>query len=135
MPHIIVSYVATYGYYDNYYLEELQVNRFIKANLTNRIKKKINLPLISCVVVLTLFIIAVQGISGSSYFDERAALESALEKDIIHCYALEGFYPPSIEYMESNYGLTYNHDRFIIDYKRMGSNVRPAYIIIDRGGN
>ncbi|MCQ2541966.1 MAG: hypothetical protein MJ112_06685 [Lachnospiraceae bacterium] len=110
------------------------MNRFNKTSLANRIKESVNIPLLGCIIVVVLFLVAVQGISGSSYFDERAALESAIEKDIIHCYALEGFYPPSIAYMEENYGLTFNHDRFTINYERMGSNTMPTYIIIDRGG-
>lgn len=111
------------------------MNRFNKISLANRIRESVNIPLVVCIVVLILFVIAVQGISDSSHFDERAALENAIEKDIIHCYALEGFYPPSVAYMEENYGLTFNHDRFIINYERMGSNVMPTYIIIDKGGN
>ncbi len=110
------------------------MNRFNQTSLANRIKESVNIPLIGCIVVVILFIIAVQGVSGSNYFDEKVSLQNAIEKDIIYCYSLEGFYPPSIAYMEENYGLTYNHDRFIINYERMGSNTMPTYIIIDKGG-
>lgn len=134
MSYIIISNVATYGHHDNYYLGVEALNRFNKVSLANRIKESINMPLLVAVVVLVLFLVAVQAMSDNSYYDERAALQRAIDRDIIHCYSLEGFYPPSIDYMEENYGLTFNHDRFLINYQRMGSNVMPTYIIIDKGG-
>lgn len=110
------------------------MNRFNKISLAKRIRESINWPLVIAAVVLVLFLGAVLSMSNNSYFDERTTLKNAIEKDIIHCYALEGFYPPSVEYMEENYGLCYDHERFIVNYERIGSNVMPTYIIIERGG-
>lgn len=109
------------------------MNRFNKVSLSKRIQEHINFPLVIAAVILVLFIGAVLSMSESDYFDARSSLEKAIERDIIHCYALEGVYPPSVEYMEENYGLNYNHDRFIVNYERVGSNVMPTYIIIERG--
>lgn len=109
------------------------MNRFNKTSFANRIKNALNVPLAVSVAILVLFVGAVLSMSNSSYFDERATLDNAIKKDIIHCYAIEGYYPPSVEYMEENYGLTYDHSRFIINYERIGDNVMPTYFIIDGG--
>ena len=51
----------------------------------------------------------------------------------MHCYALEGFYPPSLEYMEEHYGLTYDKSAYIVDYQPVGNNIYPNYTIIKKG--
>ncbi|HOO28469.1 MAG TPA: hypothetical protein PLU43_08385, partial [Lachnospiraceae bacterium] len=68
----------------------------------------------------------------SSVNDEKEILTNAVNRDIVHCYAVEGMYPPSLHYIEKNYGLTYDHDRFIIDYEAIGSNIMPSVMIIER---
>ena len=46
--------------------------------------------------------------------------------------ALEGTYPPDINYLTDHYGLTYNSDYYYIDYQYIGSNLRPDVTIIER---
>lgn len=65
---------------------------------------------------------------------EEESLHSAMERDIMHCYALEGFYPPSLDYIKEHYGLTYDSSEFIVDYQPVGNNIYPNYIIINRRG-
>lgn len=109
------------------------MNRFNKVSLKKKIQELVNWPVVIAAVILVLFVGAVLSMSESTYVDGRVALENAIEKDIIHCYSLEGFYPPSVEYMEDNYGLCYDHDKYIVNYERIGSNVMPTFIIIERG--
>ena len=51
---------------------------------------------------------------------------------ITECYALEGAYPPDIDYLTAHYGLTYDADTYFIDYQYIGSNLRPDVTIIKR---
>ena len=62
---------------------------------------------------------------------ERESIERAIERDITGCYALEGVYPPSLDYIKEHYGLSYPEDRYFIDYRPVGGNLRPSYTIID----
>ena len=66
---------------------------------------------------------------------QQESLETALARDITHCYAVEGFYPPSLSYMEEHYGLTYDKDLFFVDYQPIGSNIRPDVTVISRKGS
>ena len=59
-------------------------------------------------------------------------LERALTRSITQCYALEGTYPPDINYLTDHYGLTYDSDYYYIDYQYIGSNLRPDVTIIER---
>ena len=62
----------------------------------------------------------------------REVLEKALNRSISQCYALEGLYPPSLDYLIDNYGLTYDSEHYFIDYRFIGSNLRPDVTIIER---
>ena len=74
-----------------------------------------------CPVILVLFWVMIHSVDQSTL--DR-------QQDIIHCYAVEGFYPPSLSYMEEHYGLTYDKDLFFVDYQPVGSNMRPEVTII-----
>lgn len=90
------------------------------------------LSVVMFIAVIVAFIIGIGYVSGSSYLDDEATLLKAINRDIVHCYAVEGAYPESLEYMEENYGLTYNHDRFIVDYDVQGANIMPTVMIVER---
>lgn len=85
-----------------------------------------------CPLVLLLFLLGITSISQTTLDKQRESLENAINRDIIHCYAVEGFYPPSLQYMEENYGLTYDKDLFFVDYRPIGSNIRPDVTILVR---
>lgn len=82
---------------------------------------------------LLLFIFFLYWIFQIDHMAEDKKLESlelALQHDIVHCYAVEGIYPPSLDYLVDHYGLIYDHDDFYIDYRPIGSNIYPDYEII-----
>lgn len=100
-------------------------------------KKHIHLPRIKliyliCPVIFIIFILSLSAVGNSTVSRQKESLETALNRDIIHCYAVEGFYPPSLSYVEEHYGLTYNKDLFFIDYQPIGSNIRPDVTILIR---
>ncbi|MCR5784140.1 MAG: hypothetical protein K6G40_00665 [Eubacterium sp.] len=84
------------------------------------------------VVVLVIFIRAVSVFGTSNTEKQKESLENALNKTIVECYALEGAYPPSLEYLKEHYGLLYNEDLFFVDYDYIGSNLRPDTTVIVR---
>lgn len=63
---------------------------------------------------------------------EAQTLQQALRRDIIRCYALEGSYPESLDYIREHYGLQYDRERFFVDYHPLGRNLMPDVTIIDR---
>ena len=110
------------------------MNRFQKPNLAKRIFTSTNLSILIFVVIIGLFVAGVNMISNSSMNNERAMLENAINKDIVHCYAIEGIYPPSLKYIEDHYGLTYNHNKYLISYESIGANIMPTVMIVERNG-
>ena len=49
---------------------------------------------------------------------------------ITNCYALEGFFPPDLQYMEEHYGLSYDKSQFFVDYQPVAANIRPDYFVL-----
>ncbi len=45
---------------------------------------------------------------------------------------MEGAYPPSLEYLEENYGLQINEREFFVSYEIFASNVPPTVKVIRR---
>ena len=50
------------------------------------------------------------------------------------CYSIEGEYPPSLEYLEENYGVQTDRGRYIVHYEYFGANIRPAVTVAEKGG-
>ena len=63
---------------------------------------------------------------------QQESLEKAIARDIVQCYAIEGQYPPTLQYMEEHYGLTYDKDTFFVDYQPIAANLYPDYTVILR---
>lgn len=83
-----------------------------------------------CPVILVAFFFLVNSVDESTIEKQKESLNIAINKDILHCYAVEGYYPPSLDYLKNHYGLTYDEDLFFIDYRPIGSNLRPDVTIL-----
>ena len=81
-------------------------------------------------LLIVAFWFILSTVDSSTIARQKDSLSNALNRDIIHCYAVEGFYPPSLEYIKEHYGLTYDQDIFLVDYQPVGSNIRPDVTIL-----
>jgi len=89
-------------------------------------------PILILVVVLLGFTLFANSMTDGNASREKEILQNAIDRSITQCYALEGIYPDSLEYLEEEYGLTYNKEHFFVDYQYIGSNLRPDITIIER---
>ncbi|MBE5889804.1 MAG: hypothetical protein E7282_02420 [Lachnospiraceae bacterium] len=90
------------------------------------------LPMLLLVVVLIIFVYAANEVGNTQSRQEKEILTKALNRSITQCYALEGAYPANLNYLVEHYGLTVNFDHYFIDYRYIGSNLRPDVTIIER---
>ena len=88
------------------------------------------LPLLVGVFILFLFLRGVQSVSDTTAAKQQESLETALNRSIAQCYAVEGMYPPSLRYIREHYGLTYDEGKFVIDYRCEGSNLMPEVMVL-----
>ncbi len=88
-------------------------------------------------VILFLVVLIAAGMAGR-YFDHTTTQQSidllrqSARKAMVQCYAIEGSYPSDIAYLEDNYGLEYNHEKYFIDYEVFGSNVMPNLEVYEK---
>ena len=88
------------------------------------------LPLLTGILILLLFLRGVQSVSDTTVAKQKESLETALSRSIAQCYAVEGMYPPSLNYLKEHYGLTYDEDKFFVDYQSIGSNLMPEVNVL-----
>ncbi len=89
-------------------------------------KNKFN---ILSVVLIILFIVylyfAVDSAQERNDSEKYNILSDAIIRSAVQCYAIEGFYPPNVEYLENNYGLVVDHNKYVISYSVFASNIMP----------
>lgn len=83
---------------------------------------------------IAVFLYVLQGFTSRNAQQQRKTLEDAIRRDTVLCYAIEGQYPPSVEYLEENYGLTIDRSRFAVFYSGFASNIMPDITVIELQG-
>lgn len=83
--------------------------------------------------VLVLFFAGMRGVSTGNREEQLALAQRAVRRAVVSCYAIEGFYPPDVEYLREHYGLSVD-ERYIIHYEAFASNVFPIIEVMDLGG-
>ena len=88
--------------------------------------------LVPCVCMLLLLAMALWPAAVTEVHNEQEMLR-LLEQDIRHMavqsYALKGRYPPNLRYLEENYGLRVDRDRFIVHYQFIADNLPPKIMV------
>ena len=61
--------------------------------------------------------------------ESLAMLEQNIRRATVQCYALEGFYPPSLSYLE-RYGVLVDQSRYFVDYRYVAANLLPSVTVL-----
>ena len=59
--------------------------------------------------------------------------EQSIRRAAVQCYALEGFYPAGVDYLEEYYGVSVDEDRYFVDYRYIASNLMPDITVLPTG--
>ena len=82
--------------------------------------------------VITLFLGAISNVDDEKALKDKTQLENALKNAAVSCYAIEGIYPPSAEYLIENYSVQVDEERFAVKYEFYGSNLMPDITVLVR---
>ena len=107
------------------------MNRFDGRRKKRRFPGVLFSILLSCLILL-LVLRGISSVSGAAARQEKESLTRAVYRSVIHSYASDGFYPPSLDYLREHYGLVWNEERYFIDYQPIGPNLMPDVTIIER---
>lgn len=108
------------------------MNRFNRNTTSVVGKLVVMLPVAAFLLLLVLFLGGIRNIGTATLAKQQESLETALSRSISQCYAVEGIYPPDLEYLKSHYGLTYDESVFFVDYVSYGGNLRPEVTVLRR---
>lgn len=90
------------------------------------------LPCLIFSAMIVWFLTALTNASVSTEQRELEDLKNTIENGITMCYAVEGAYPVSLDYLCEHYGLIYDKDKYIVYYDGFASNIRPNVTILER---
>lgn len=87
-------------------------------------------PSVGFILLLLFFLGGIRSVNDTTLKKQQESLETALTRSISQCYAVEGTYPPSLEYLITNYGLAYDDNTFFVDYEYYGGNLFPEVTVL-----
>lgn len=97
---------------------------------------KINIRLLLFVLIsgllLLLFANGIKKISVQNLQLEQQTLEQTLHDNTVQYYALNGYFPESLDALLDSCPVHYSTDRFFIDYQPCASNIMPEITVLVR---
>lgn len=113
-------------------MENSNVNAYIVKQRKKKIVKIITVISVTVICFVMLFFLYLKidrSIKEQSIYSVRDSVINAA----VECYAVEGKYPSSLEYLEENYGLKVNHRDYIISYEAFSDNMLPEIKVLVKG--
>ena len=64
---------------------------------------------------------------------ETDLVRNAVKNAALTCYAVEGAYPSSLDYLKDRYGLRFDEELYFVRYEAFASNQLPEIRVMERG--
>lgn len=77
-----------------------------------------------------LLVYGVTAVSDTADESQAESLKLAISRSAVHCYAMEGRYPESIDYLCEHYGIRWDPEKYAVDYEIFGQNLMPSVTVI-----
>ncbi|GHU67848.1 hypothetical protein AGMMS49983_19670 [Clostridia bacterium] len=91
---------------------------------------------VAAVIIILILIYWALGSLGTTQEEKQIEIaQDAIVKAAVQCYALESRYPTGLKYLEDNYGLTLDTDKYIYHYRTIGSNMVPEVRVYSKSGS
>ena len=87
---------------------------------------------VAAVLTLIWFLGAVGNVSQGRSEEGRQQLENAIRRAAVACYAAEGIYPPTLDYLIEHYGLQINEERYTVFYEIFAENIMPEITVLEK---
>ena len=83
----------------------------------------VKLALIACMLAAAVALYAWLGRVQDR--NETETVRNAIREAALTCYAVEGAYPDSVDYLREHYRLAYDTERYFVTYDAFASNLIP----------
>lgn len=97
-----------------------------------RIRRQIRrfLPVFILAALCLVFYLGISGAGKEAVNKEQTTLKQALEQGAIRTYAMTGQYPQSLDELLNDYHITYDPDKFVVEYVPNSSNLLPSISVL-----
>ncbi len=86
-----------------------------------------------CMIIFSIYLIPLIGDTvDKNESMTQETMQQAIDRALVHCYAIEGSYPSSLDYLRDNYGVFIQEERFYYYYEYIGSNIRPVVQVLEK---
>ncbi len=100
-----------------------------RASSWGGLLKGLLLP-VAAVAILLFFATALNNLSSGRKQESQSQLELAVRRACVACYAAEGVYPPSLEYLQEHYGVQVAPE-YIVRYMVIAENLMPDITVLE----
>lgn len=97
----------------------------LRKSKTGYIIRTYGLPVLTVLLILLLMLGSAVRFTRVHTEQDKILTEQAIKKAVVQCFADEGRYPADIDYIEKNYNLKIDYDRFYVNYDCAAANVFP----------
>ena len=100
----------------------------------NRAQKRVSgilFPLFA-IAVLLFFLVALTNLDSGHNEEGKQQLEEAIRRSAVACYAVEGIYPPDLEYLQQYYGLQIDESKYSVVYEAFAENLMPDITVLEK---
>lgn len=109
------------------------MNRFTQKRNTSHILRRVAAAAVVFICAAFLLIRGASSMSDTASTSQLESLRQAIVRSAVHCYAMEGAYPESIDYLKEHYGISWDEKKYVVDYEITGSNLMPGVFVFEIG--
>jgi hypothetical protein len=90
------------------------------------------LPVLILVAIIAAFYMGINYLTQANEDESLDAIRTAITRATVQFYALEGRYPPSLDYLIEQFGLQLDQERYLIHFNVFASNIMPQITVLRR---
>lgn len=88
-------------------------------------------PVLFSLVMIVMIVYGLKQTEISNRAEGMRILEDGIRRAAVTCYAIEGFYPDTIGYIEDHYGINIDRTRYAVYYVVFASNIMPDITVLE----
>lgn len=87
--------------------------------------------IVAFAAIIVWFMVGISNTRSVSDEQRRSNVKQSVMNGAVLCYAVEGFYPDSLDYIKENYGLSYDEERYLVHYRYVSADICPSVMVYD----
>lgn len=108
------------------------MKNFVNMKARRAEREGILRALLFVIIISAVLVAGIYYISNMGNAQGIKLTRESVIRTVVECYAVEGIYPPDVEYMRDNYDLSYDESKYFIHYEAFASNIMPTIEVYEK---